>query len=38
MFIFATMAYVCGTGKSLYDTKDKSKGPNSQNPPVLHQK
>ena len=28
MFIFPTVRYVCGTERSLYDTKDKSKGRN----------
>ena len=28
MFIFASFGYVCGAGKRLYDTKDKSNCPN----------
>ena len=36
MFIFAFFGCVYGAAKRLYDTKDKSKRPNSQNHPALY--
>ena len=37
MSIFASCGYVCGAGKRLYDTKDKSKCINPQNHPAFYQ-